>query len=181
MKIGAIGAGNVGGTLAKLWREAGHDVRAGGRDSVAEVAAYGEIVLLAVPADAVDSALDAAGSLDGKVLIDATNDLAAEWPSLAAHVAELAPGAKVVKAFNAIFAPVFEKAAQLTPPASLVFCGDDEGAKETVAGLIREIGLEPVDVGGLDQAANVEAFARMNVNLGFGQGWGVLVYRYDAA
>jgi len=51
MKIGAIGAGNVGGTLAKLWREAGHDVRAGGRDSVAEVAAHGEIVLLAVPAD----------------------------------------------------------------------------------------------------------------------------------
>jgi predicted dinucleotide-binding enzyme len=76
MKIGAIGAGNVGGTLAKLWREAGHDVRAGGRDSVAEVAAHGEIVLLAVPPDAVDSALDAAGSLDGKVLIDATNDLA---------------------------------------------------------------------------------------------------------
>jgi len=54
-------------------------------------------------------------------------------------------------------------------------------AKETVAGLIRDIGLEPVDVGGLDQAANVEAFARMNVNLGFGQGWGLLVYRYDAA
>jgi len=50
MKIGAIGAGNVGGTLAKLWREAGHDVRAGGRDSVAEVAAHGELVLLAVPA-----------------------------------------------------------------------------------------------------------------------------------
>jgi predicted dinucleotide-binding enzyme len=87
----------------------------------------------------------------------------------------------VVKAFNAIFAPVFETAAQLTPPANLVFCGDDEGAKETVAGLIRDIGLEPVDVGGLDQAANVEAFARMNVNLGLGQGRGVLVYRYDAA
>ena len=46
-------------------------------------------------------------------------------------------------------------------------CGDDEGAKETVAGLLRDVGLEPVDVGGLDQAANVEAFARMNVNLGF--------------
>ena len=179
MKIGSIGAGNVGGALAKLWRAAGHDVRAGGHDSVADVAAHGDIVLLAVPADAVDSALQAAGSLDGKVLIDATNDLAGEWPSLAAHVAELAPGAKVVKAFNAFFAPIFENAAQLQPPANLVFCGDDEGAKETVAGLIRDVGLEPVDVGGLDQAANVEAFARMNVNLGFGQGRGLLVYRYD--
>ena len=71
--------------------------------------------------------------------------------SLAAHVAELAPGAKVVKAFNASFAAVFDNAAQLEPPANLVFCGDDEGAKETVSGLIRDIGLEPVDVGGLDR------------------------------
>jgi predicted dinucleotide-binding enzyme len=178
MKIGSIGAGNVGGALAKLWQEAGHDVRAGGRDSVADVAAHGEVVLLAIPAVAVDAALDAAGPLDGKVLIDATNDLAGDWPSLAGHIAERAPGAKVVKAFNAFFAPIFEKAAQLEPPASLVFCGDDAAAKETVSELIRDIGLEPVDVGGLDQAGNVEAFARMNVNLGFGQGRGLLVYRY---
>src|SRR5262245_19732412 len=118
MRIGSIGAGNVGGVLAKRWREAG---------------------------------------------IDATNDLAAIWPSLAAHVAELAPGARVVKAFNASFAAIFENAEQVEPPANLVFCGDDEDAKATVAGLTRDIGLEPVDVGGLDQAANVEAFARMNV------------------
>ena len=131
MKIGSIGAGNVGGTLAKRWQEAVHDVRTGGRDSVAEVVAHGEVVLLAVPADAVDAALEAAGSLDGKVLIDATNDLAGEWPSLAAHVAELAAGAKVVKAFNASFAPVFGSAAQLERPANLVFCGDDEAAKHS--------------------------------------------------
>ena len=179
MKIGSIGAGNVGSALSKRWAQAGHDVRTGGRDSVAEIAAHGDVVLLAVPADAVDAALEAAGPLDGKVLIDATNDLAGEWPSLAAHVAELAPGAKVVKAFNASFAALFENAAQEDPPANLVYCGDDEGAKETVAGLIRDIGLEPVDVGGLDQAANVEAFARMNVNLAFGQGRGMFVYRFD--
>ena len=87
MKIGSIGAGNVGGALAKLWGAAGHDVRAGGHDSVADVAAHGDIVLVAVPADAVDSALQAAGSLDGKVLIDATNDLSSEWPSMATHIA----------------------------------------------------------------------------------------------
>jgi 8-hydroxy-5-deazaflavin:NADPH oxidoreductase len=94
-------------------------------------------------------------------------------------VAQLAPGAKVVKAFNASFAPVFENAAQLEPPADLVFCGDYQGAKEAVSGLIRDIGLERVDVGGLNQAVNVEAFARMNVNLAFGQGRGPLVYRFD--
>jgi predicted dinucleotide-binding enzyme len=178
MKIGSIGAGNVGGALAALWRDAGHDVRAGGRGTIADVAAHGEVVLLAVPAEAVDAALTAAGPLDGKVLIDATNDLAGQWPSLARHIADLVPGANVVKAFNAFFAPLFPRAAQLDPPASLVFCGDDPTAKDIVAGLIRDIGLEPVDVGGLDQAANVEAFARMNVNLGFGQGRGLLVYRY---
>jgi hypothetical protein len=179
MKIGSIGEGNVGGALARRWREAGHDVRAGGRDSVAEVAAHGEVVLLAVPADAVDDALDSAGSLDGKVLIDATNDLAGERDSQAGHVAGLVPGARVVKAFNASFATVFEQAADLDIPANLVLCGDDEGAKETVSGLIRDIGMDPVDVGGLDQAPNIEAFARMNVNLAFGQGRGLLVYRFD--
>jgi 8-hydroxy-5-deazaflavin:NADPH oxidoreductase len=179
VKIGSIGEGNVGGALTRLWREAGHDVRAGGRDSVAEVAAHGEVVLLAIPADAVEAALNTAGSLDGKVLIDATNDLNGERLSQAGHVAGLAPGARVVKAFNASFAPVFEQAAQLDTRANLVFCGDDEGAKETVSGLIRDIGMDPIDVGGLDQAPNVEAFARMNVNLAFGQGRGLLVYRFD--
>jgi 8-hydroxy-5-deazaflavin:NADPH oxidoreductase len=180
MKIGSIGDGNVGGALAKLWREAGHDVRAGGRDSVAEVAAHGEVVLLAIPASAVEAALKAAGSLDGKVLIDATNDISGERLSQAGHVAGLAPGARVVKAFNATFASVFEQADQLDTPANLVFCGDDEGAKEVAAGLIRDIGMDPVDVVGLDQAPNVEAFARMSVNLAYGQGRGPVVYRFDA-
>ena len=180
MRIGSIGAGNVGGALTKLWREAGHDVQAGGRESVAEVAAHGDIVLLAVPAGAVDAALEAAGSLDGKVVIDATNDISGERLSQAAHVAELAHGAKVVKAFNAFFAQMFEMATDLDPPANLVLCGDNDGAKEILSGLIRDIGLAPVDVGGLDQAPNVEAFARMVVNLGYGQVRGPLVYRFDS-
>jgi len=180
MRIGSIGKGNVGGALTRLWQQAGHDVRAGGRDdSVAEVAAHGDVVLLAVDADAVEDVLQAAGSLDGKVLIDATNDIDAKFGSLAGRVAELAPGAKVVKAFNASFAPVFDAAAKLDPPANLVFCGDHEGAKDTVSGLISDVGMTPVDVGGLDQAANVEAFARMNISLAYGQGRGPQVYRFE--
>jgi 8-hydroxy-5-deazaflavin:NADPH oxidoreductase len=181
VKIGSIGKGNVGGTLTELWGQAGHDVRAAGRgDSVADVVAHGDVVLLAVDADAVDDVLQAAGSLDGKVLIDATNDIDGKFGSLAGHVAELTPGAKVVKAFNATFASVFGAAAQLDPPANLVLCGDDEAAKQTVSGLITDIGMTPVDVGGLDQAANVEAFARMNISLAYGQGRGPQVYRFDA-
>jgi predicted dinucleotide-binding enzyme len=83
------------------------------------------------------------------------------------------------EAFNASFAPVFGNAAQLERPANLVFCGDDEDAKLTDSGLIRDIGHEPVDVWGVDQAANVEAFARMNVGLAYGQGRGPFVYRFD--
>ena len=86
----------------------------------------------------------------------------------------------MVKAFNAFFAQTFEMAADLDPPANLVLCGDSDDAKETVSRLIRDIGLAPVDVGGLDQAPNVEAFARMVVNLGYGQGRGPLVYRFDS-
>jgi predicted dinucleotide-binding enzyme len=180
MKIGSIGKGNVGGALTRLWQQAGHDVRAGGRaDSVADVAAHGDVVLLAVDAEAVEDVLRAAGPLDGKILIDATNDLDAKFGSVAGRVAELAPGARVVKAFNATFASVFDAAGQLDPPANLVFCGDDEAAKETVSVLISDIGMAPVDVGGLDQAANVEAFARMNVSLAYGQGRGPQVYRFD--
>jgi predicted dinucleotide-binding enzyme len=96
MKIGSIGKGNVGGALTRLWQQAGHDVRAGGRDdSLAEVAAHGDVVLLAVDAGAVEDVLQAAGPLDGKILIDATNDIDAKFGSLAGRVAELAPGAKV--------------------------------------------------------------------------------------
>jgi 8-hydroxy-5-deazaflavin:NADPH oxidoreductase len=128
-----------------------------------------------LPDRAAELSLDAVGLLQAGL-----EQLLDERPvSGRPDVAQLAPGAKVVKAFNASFAPVFENAAQLEPPANLVFCGDYQGAKEAVSGLIRDIGLERVDVGGLNQAVNVEAFARMNVNPAFGQGRGLLVYRFD--
>ena len=179
MKIGIIGRGNVGGGLAQFWEQAGHDVRTAGRDDVAEAAGHGDVVLLAVPADAVDDALASAGSLDGKVLIDATNDIRGSRASQAGHVAELAPGARVVKAFNALFARTYDKLAQLDPPAQVVYCGNDAEAKDVVAQLARDAHLEPIDVGGLDQAANLEGFARMIINLAYEQGLGPHVYRFS--
>ena len=179
MKIGIIGRGNVGGGLARFWEQAGHDVRTAGRGDVAEAAAHGEVVVLAVPAGAVDDVLASAGSLDGKVLIDATNDIGGQGRSQAGHVAELAPGARVVKAFNALFALTYDKLAQLDPPAQVVYCGDDADAKEVAAQLARDAHLEPVDVGGLDQAPNVEGFARMIINLAYNEGFGPHVYRFE--
>jgi 8-hydroxy-5-deazaflavin:NADPH oxidoreductase len=110
MKIAVLGGGKVGGGLARLWERAGHDVRASSRDTVAETAAFGEVVVLAVPATAVEEVLGSAGSLDGKVLVDATN-VFGEGAATNADVVRLAPGARVVKAFNTLFAPLHEPVA----------------------------------------------------------------------
>ena len=75
MKIGVLGGGRVGGALAQSWQQAGHDVAVSTRETVAETAAGADVVLLAVPASAAPDVLAAAGPLDGKVLIDATNNL----------------------------------------------------------------------------------------------------------
>ena len=120
MHIAILGAGNVGGTLGEALADAGHTIvwgtrhpeevdRSGGRAApVAEAVAGAEIVVLAVPASAVDAALESAGDLSGKVIIDATNPV--RWDdgpvhappaegSMAQHVAAVT-GVPVVKAFN---------------------------------------------------------------------------------
>ncbi|MGH3103626.1 MAG: NADPH-dependent F420 reductase [Gaiellaceae bacterium] len=178
MKVGVIGAGKVGGGLARLWDRAGHEVRVSTRDTVAETASFAEVVVLAVPDTAVAEVLSAAGPLDGKVLVDATN--AFSGASTAADVARLVPGARVVKAFNTLFAPLYDQISAADRPPSLVYCGDDAGAKETVAQLIRDIGLEPVDAGGLDVAGHLESFALLIIGIAYRQGRGPFVYRFEA-
>jgi hypothetical protein len=64
-------------------------------------------------------------------------------------------------------------------PASLVLCGDDAEAKETVAGLVRDAGFDPVDAGGAERTADVEAFARLVIGLAYAQGRGPFVYRFE--
>jgi predicted dinucleotide-binding enzyme len=180
MKIGVLGGGNVGGGLARLWERAGHEVRVSTRETVADTAAFGEVVVLAVPAVAVEQTLATAGAtLDGKVLVDATNAMA---PGAAtnADVVRLASGARVVKAFNTLFARLYDQIQNAERPPSLVFCGDDAEAKKAVGELIRDIGLDPIDAGGLDAAPHVEAFARLVIGLAYGQGRGPFVYRFEA-
>ena len=176
MKIGILGGGRVGGALAQSWQTAGHDVVISTRDTVAETAAPAEVVLLAVPATAAADVLAAAGPLDGKVLIDATNNLSGGPDG--AEIAALARGAHTVKAFNTIFAQFFADP-PATPPM-LVFAGDDPDAKETVAGLIRDAGFDPVDAGDHAQAADLEAFARLVIGIAYRQGRGPFVYRFEA-
>ncbi len=178
MKIGVLGGGKVGGGLAQLFERAGHEVQVSTRETVSETAAFGDVVVLAVPAVASKEVLAAAGSLEGKILIDATNPFG-EGAATNTDVVQAARGARVVKGFNALFAATYGGLAGADRPVSLVYCGDDAEAKETVAELIKGVGLEPVDVGGLDLASNLEAFAMMNVNIAYMQGRGPFVYRFE--
>lgn len=177
MKIGVLGGGRVGGALARSWQAAGHDVVVSTRDTVAETSAPAEVVLLAVPATVAADVLAAAGSLEGKVLIDATNNLSGGPDG--AEIAALAGGARTVKAFNTVFAQFFADP-PATPP-TLVFAGDDPAAKDTVADLIRDAGFEPVDAGDHVQSADLEAFARLVIGIAYRQGKGPFVYRFEAS
>ncbi len=177
MNIGILGGGRVGGALAQNWKNAGHTVTISTRETVAETAAGAEVLLLAVPCTAAADVLAAAGNIDGKVLIDATNNLSG-GPN-GAEIASMARGAHTVKAFNTVFAQFFADP-PATPP-TLVFAGDDKAAKDTVAVLVRDAGFDPVDAGDHVQAADLEAFARLVIGIAYRQGRRPFVYRFGAS
>lgn len=192
MKIGVIGAGNIGGTLGTLWANKGHQVLFGVRDpqspkvkalldasgssaqagSVAEAAAFGEVILLAVHSPAVTEVLEQAGDLSGKILIDATNRMQASASSAAEDIAQQAVGAKVVKAFNALGSKNLTNLRFGSHNADAFICGDDQAAKTAVSELAKAIGFDVIDVGPLSTATLVEALAKLWVQLAYRQGLG---------
>ena len=182
VRIGVIGAGRIGGNAARLFAQAGHDVlvsysrdpdklqavaaRIGARAGTPrEAAEFGEVVMLSVPWRLLDDVLAEVGPLDGRIVIDTTNQFATGgWEDLggrtAAQVnAQRMPGARYTKAFNTLTSGFQEQAAGRTGPDRVVMflCGDDEEAKGVVAGLIDDAGFTPVDMGGTADAAPMEA------------------------
>ena len=189
MKIGILGAGNVGGNLGRLWAARGHEIVFGVRDpngdkiralfgtiggsaraaSIREAAAFGEAVALAVPWAAVPETLAQTGDWAGKILIDSTNRFTAgRAASGAEEIAGLAPGARVVKAFNTIGAELLASPRFDTQSATMFICGDDAQAKSVVASLAEELGFEVVDAGPLSSAGMLESLARLWVSLSRG-------------
>lgn len=164
MKIVTIGKGNLGGGLARLWRDAGHDVTEIGREG--GDASGAEAVLLAVPSAAIGDAIGNVSGIQAPV-IDATNFIQGERPggldSLAAYVKSLT-GGPVVKAFNTVFARLFDQVSEQRTKPSCLYCGDDE-AKGVTEQLISDAGYEPVDAGELDVARTLEDFVRVNFAL----------------
>jgi hypothetical protein len=159
MRIGIIGAGRIGGNAGHLFEQAGHEVFLGSRDTLADAAAFSDVVMLSVPWTAVDDVLAKTGPLDGKVVIDTTNpygpggvqDLGGR--STGRVNAGRMPGARIVRAFNTLTSGFQAEAAGRSGDerAVMFLSGDDEQAKALVSGLIEQIGFAPCDVGGLDE------------------------------
>ena len=130
-----------------------------------EAVQFGEVVLFAVPWRAVDDVLAPLGSLEGKIVIDTTNQFGpGGWQDLggrtAAQVnAERMPGARYTKSFNTLTAGFQAEASRRTGAdrVAMFYCGDDEAAKAVVGGLIDDAGFVPIDLGGTADAAPMEA------------------------
>jgi predicted dinucleotide-binding enzyme len=183
VRIAIVGAGRIGGNAARLWSRAGHDVaicfsrrpdqlaaRAAelgdrvGPASPAHAVAGADVVMLAVPWAAIDQALEEAGSLAGKVLLDATNRfgpgaMPADGQTVAEFNSARMPGARYVRGFNTLTAG-FQADAASRPAdrrAVLFICGEYDAAKAVVVTLIEDAGFEAVDLGSNANAAVMEA------------------------
>jgi 8-hydroxy-5-deazaflavin:NADPH oxidoreductase len=199
-KIGIIGAGNMGRAFATRLAAAGHNVTITAKDPAhAEEAAARaganaravrpdgiardtDLLILAVPYAAAADALRGAGNLTGKTIVDITNPVTPDYSALALgfstsaaeEIQKAVPSAKVVKAFNTIFAQVLG-ASPAGTRAQVLYAGDDGDAKAVLRGLIESMGLEAVDAGPLANARLLEPLGMLNIYMGYagGRGTGV--------
>lgn len=197
MRVGILGAGDMADALGTQWAGAGHEVMVSGRDlagstaraakmtaragagevragSFAEVAGFGDVVVVAVRAEGLLTTLqDAGAALRGKPLIDVTNapgpDAYDPTRPLARLIGDIT-GGHVVKAFNLCHVDVW----RMTPPVfdgrplAVPLCGDDPAAMAAARTLTADLGCTPVNGGGLERATLLEATAAFMIGLWFG-------------
>jgi 8-hydroxy-5-deazaflavin:NADPH oxidoreductase len=210
MRIGILGSGLMGAKLGTIFARAGHDVvfsyarsesklkrlareaqgnaRAG---TPVDAARDADALLLAVHWSRVDDVLKQAGDVSGKVIVTCSlpmslNDgglVIAHTSSGAEALAKKVPRARVVSAFGTVpsevLFDVFE-ARRKTRRPSLVYCGDDQGAKDLTATLIRDSGFDPVDAGPLRIARYLEPFTLLVGQLAYEtEGGPELAYRFE--
>ena len=193
MKIGIIGTGNMGKALGAGWARAGHDLLFGSRDPVKvkeaagalgkngdfdQAAAFGDVVLYTVRDVLPSKLLRSPQSLDGKIVIDCTNNaifgmekpdpkgrpgihFELAKPSRAEQMAADIPKARIVKAFNCVASSLIESGVEkLRANAAQIFISaDDKEAKAVVSRLAVDLGFTGIDSGGLDNATVVEGAA----------------------
>jgi len=193
MNIGIIGSGNMGGSLAKLWAEKGHNIlitstspeqtalvaKSIGKNvitgSTADAVSYGDAVVFAFPFESLNDVISKGGSFKNKIVIDLINPLTPDIKGLllgfstsaSEEIEKRIPDAKVVKAFNTISAPVVKsgniKFNGVAP--DVYYCGNDEESKAVAKNLIRDIGFEAVDSGPLTNARYLEPIAEFVIQL----------------
>jgi len=202
MKIAFIGTGNVGAPLADHLQKLGHQVFIAARDpqsksvleatnrnsklivkSPIEAVQEAEIVFLATPFNAIETALAPVKSLlDGKILVDCTNPVGANLShglqsqiSGSETVQEFVPNTHVVKAFTIYGFENFEDSTYAgygdIKPAMLI-AGNDKPAKEIVSSLCSQLGLEPVDTGNLSMSLHLEHMTLLWIQMARVQGKG---------
>ena len=181
MRIGIIGAGHIGGNVARRLALAGHEVMVsfardqaslaalaaeiGGTVAQPSDAARADVVVLSVPWGVIDDALRAAGPLDGRIVIDTTNQfgrgeaLDLGGRTAARANAERMPGARYTKSFNTLTAAFQAAVANRAEPERVVqwIAGDDADAKSVTAALVSDAGYVPVDLAGIDSCTVMEA------------------------
>ena len=210
MRIGILGSGLMGGKLGTIFARAGHEVvfsysrrskrlerlarDAEGRGHAGtpgEAAEDADALLLAVHWSRLDDVLAQAGDLSGKVVVTCSLPMSpnnaglvvAHTDSGAEALAKKVPKARVVCAFNTVpsevLFDVFDARHEAHRP-SLVYCGDDVSGKKVAAGLIRDVGFDPVDAGPLRVARYTEPFALLVGELAYGgKGGPELTYRFE--
>lgn len=177
LKIGLIGTGRVGGALATTWAKAGHELMLSSRNldddkalaaklgpnvragTTREAAAFGDVILISVPYGAMPEIAKTVGDLlKGKIVIDTSNPFEnrdgeiAKWArekGAGLATAELLPGARIVRGFNAIGYARMATAHEQPGKIGMPIAGNDKQAIEVASRLVRDIGYEPVLVGGL--------------------------------
>jgi predicted dinucleotide-binding enzyme len=199
LKIGIIGYGNVGGTLGRRWAEIGHDVTFGVRDKtspkvtellnsitttanatdVNSAMELSDVIVLATPWNAVRDILKNQESIKNKIVIDCTNPLngldgltIGTTSSGGEKVSMWAQGAKVVKAFNSTGSKNMDNPKYGEDRAVMFVCGDDEDAKELAIDLVKELGFDAIDAGGIVASRWLEPLAMLWINLAYKQGMG---------
>jgi predicted dinucleotide-binding enzyme len=184
-KVGIIGDGNVGRALRRGLERAGYDVRTVGNDpaQVKDTARWADVVMLAVPYGAVDAAVAELGDgIAGKTLVDVTNALTEDMQlasgcttSGAEALQQKAHGAKVVKAFNTLFAQHMDSGAVGGQQLTTFVAGDNADAKAQVVQMARDIGFDAVDAGPLQNARLLEPIGFFNIQIGYVLGLGTQI------
>jgi predicted dinucleotide-binding enzyme len=202
MNITLLGAGNMGAGFAKQLTRAGHKVSVTSRTpakaqalaaahpgatavALADAASHADVIVLATGYGDAVSALKSIGSLRGKIVIDVTNPLTADYMGLtighstsaAEEIARAIPEAEVVKAFNTLFAQVLAEGAEFGKghKVPVFIASDSERAKQTTKVIAESAGFVTVDAGGLKNARYLEPLAGLNVYLGYGAGLGTAI------